>query len=106
MSCLRLKTKLSVPDNKPWKGLISTLQKKLNRLLKPKPSNTFTRTQCYHHHHHDDQDDLEDDNKYDQGDAKGESCCVELNGVDARAEEFIDKMKRVWKLERQISDEN
>ncbi|KAJ8766590.1 hypothetical protein K2173_023837 [Erythroxylum novogranatense] len=61
-----------------------------------------------------DEDAVEDyDNNCDDGDKmkgtfneKNESVAMQLYGVDARAQEFIEKMKRRWRLEIQAAKEN
>lgn len=131
MSVLRAEKSLSTLV-KAWKGLMSILHKKFNHLRKPKRINSKRTTHrslqhrhyyykpSYHHrrsipisyhvkaesynHKEDNQRDLEQDHDY-KKDVTA-SVALQLNGVDASAEEFIAKMKRRWKLERQISDEN
>ncbi|EEF31172.1 conserved hypothetical protein [Ricinus communis] len=108
MSCFSPKNKLSIPYNKkPWEPFISTFQKKLNRLLKPKPFNRITNPKHHHrkhyHHHHSQQcqparssadnndrgHGLEDDDRDHEDTKNTESTSLQLNGVDASAQEFI-----------------
>ncbi|KDP39190.1 hypothetical protein JCGZ_00947 [Jatropha curcas] len=106
MSCFTPEKKPST--NKTWKGFKSTLQKKLIRLKKPKPLSTTRTTQslpCHHHHDKEEDGGACHDQDGDGVDSYGGDDKIQLKGVDASAEEFIQKMKRRWKLERQRSEE-
>ncbi|KAJ6927347.1 hypothetical protein NC651_011419 [Populus alba x Populus x berolinensis] len=153
MSCFRPEKKRSVP-NKVWKGLVSTLQKKLKSLETSRfRSNKTCQYRLQHHHHlydchfkHSYHDQKEDDygihatnmaeplliesthasyldmerkinratgddeqeagDKSDDGTSFASCETTEKHGVDAFAEEFISKMKGIWRQENQKSEED
>ncbi|KAL9354314.1 hypothetical protein Peur_052284 [Populus x canadensis] len=179
MSCFRPEKKRSAP-NKLWKGLVSTLQKKLKSLETSRfRSNKTCQYRLQHHHHHlydchfkhsyhdqreDDygihtinmagplliestharyldmerkmnravfvtndtvrgyegcnkeeggvamvetgDDEQEAGDKSDDGTSFASCETTEQHGVDAFAEEFISKMKGIWRHENQKSEED